>query len=130
VGYLGCSALGYLLVGVLTFTAVSALLTRFAPQVEKALAGLSLLLAVSTTESLVILLVLNVVKLLQLHAVWRGYRWGAYGLALILLSELALTVIGGQTLVNGIKEALSVLVLNIPLLALFFLLRAKWSAMR
>jgi hypothetical protein len=73
---------------------------------------------------------MGVVEFLQVRAVWQGYRWGAFGLALIVLSELVYAAWGTQSVSEAATGIIGTAYNNIPLIVLFILLRPKWKMMQ
>ncbi len=73
---------------------------------------------------------LGAVELIQLRAVWRGYRWGVYGLFGIFISELVLSCWGDKSPAEILGSLKSTVYNELPLIFLFLLVRPKWKAMR
>lgn len=126
--YLGCSALLFTVAGVL---GTLALLKSFAPLLHK-LGALHASLPVMITVIPVPLIVLaiGIIEVLQVRAVWQGYRWGAYGLGFIALSQFAIAAWDIHSGGDLLYVVISIVSANLPLVILYLLLRPQWKAMR
>lgn len=126
--YLGCASLLIFVAGVLSIAAVAKVVAQYAGDIGKMVAPLTVYFTFSQFAAVCV--AIGIVELLQVRAVWQGYRWGAYGLALIALSQLAFALWGVSSLPAAAMAVLGTAYNNVPLIVLFLLLRPRWKAMR
>jgi len=126
--YLGCASVLLIIASALSITFVAKLVAHFTPQIAEFASPVTFLCAASALP--ITGVVIGLVELLQIRAVWQGYRWGAYGLILIVLSQLVSAMWGTQSVLEALTGVLGTAYNNIPLIILFILLRPKWKAMQ
>jgi hypothetical protein len=126
--YLWCASLLLIVASALAVTAIAQVAAQVAPSLVEKLSPVTLLLASNSAP--VAGIVIGMIELSQIRAVWQGYRWGAYGLFMIVASQLALEIWGARTLHDALAGMLGTAHNNVPLLILFVMLRRRWPEMR
>ena len=124
--YLGCSSL--LLICSACWDHADCRALQIAPLLAHDLSPVMALLAINSLPLLGV--AIGVVELLQIRAVWQGYRWGVYGLAGIVISEFVRATWGAHSPGAMCSGAMSTAYNNIPLIILFLLVRPKWKDMQ
>ncbi len=128
--YLAVHALVILAGGTLLLFAVKGGLRLPTPPGATAQQWARYLLAVLAHTPPLVMIGVGGVLFLQVTAVWRGERWGVYGIALMVLSVTALSLWGLTNPEAILHTLLAVATALFPYLVLLWLVQGKWREMR